>query len=348
MKTLKRHVCWVVAFVVAVGLISFSSPITAAAAGYGSISIHQGSGELASDTGTIVEYNISTYYPETGPLVVQIDSMFTSIAADNAIVRITNSKSEVVYSDTGNKYFLKGTYALFGLKDLPKGKYKIELIWGALDLGDDGFKDFTIIDKGRHPDDPNANQDTSSDKDKSKASGSTSPTVSNPAATPVSKIASPQTTYSVVNGKTLTIPVVAYTTDGSKAKLKYESSDKKIATINSKGKITAKKTGTVKITISAANGKKTTVTVKVVKKAVAVKKVSVSKAPKSLKNGKTKFLKVKLSPAKPTGVIVKFKSSAPKVLSVDKAGKITAKKTGKATITVTAGNKSKKIKIQVK
>nr|WP_296028400.1 Ig-like domain-containing protein [uncultured Blautia sp.] len=41
--------------------------------------------------------------------------------------------------------------------------------------------------------------------------------------------------------------------------MKYSSSNKKIATVNSKGKVTAKKAGTVTITVKAGNVTKTCV-----------------------------------------------------------------------------------------
>jgi hypothetical protein len=52
----------------------------------------------------------------------------------------------------------------------------------------------------------------------------------------------------------------------SKASLKYQSSNTKVAKVNSKGKITAVKKGTATITVTTENGKKTTVKVTVKKK----------------------------------------------------------------------------------
>ena len=63
----------------------------------------------------------------------------------------------------------------------------------------------------------------------------------------------------------------------------------------------------------------------------------------TLKKGKTLKLKVKTNKKKVT-----FKSSNKKVATVSKAGKIKAKKKGKATITVKAGKKKVKIKVTVK
>ena len=50
---------------------------------------------------------------------------------------------------------------------------------------------------------------------------------------------------------------------GSDAKITYKSSNKKVATVNAKGKVTAKRSGTTIITVKAGNIRRTcTVTVK--------------------------------------------------------------------------------------
>jgi hypothetical protein len=165
--------------------------------------------------------------------------------------------------------------------------------------------------------------------------------------TPVTAIRLPQKSFALVTGKSLTLPVVAYTKDKTKAKLTFASSNPKVAKVSAKGKVIAKKRGKATIKITAANGKTASVKVYVLKKAVKIKKVTLVKAPKKLKKNQTKYLKVKISPKKATGVVVKFRSSKPKVISVDKAGKLTALKKGKATITVSAGGKKVKVSIKV-
>lgn len=65
----------------------------------------------------------------------------------------------------------------------------------------------------------------------------------------------------------------------------------------------------------------------------------------TMKAGKTAQLKYQIYPVKKK---VTFKSSSPKVASVNKKGVITAKKAGKATITIKAGNKKVKVKVTVK
>jgi uncharacterized protein YjdB len=106
------------------------------------------------------------------------------------------------------------------------------------------------------------------------------------------------------------------------------------------GKITPRKKGKVTITATSLNGKaKLTLKIYVVTKSAKLKKVTLTKPPKSLKKGKTAILKVKAAPAKATNLKVTFKSSKPKIIKVDKAGKITALKKGKAKITVKSGKK---------
>jgi uncharacterized protein YjdB len=76
-----------------------------------------------------------------------------------------------------------------------------------------------------------------------------------------------------------------------------------------------------------------------VKKAAKLKKLTVSGMKAKLAKGKTAQLKLKVTPASSTNLKIKFKSSKPKIVSIDKAGKLTALKKGKAKITVTVGGK---------
>jgi uncharacterized protein YjdB len=178
-----------------------------------------------------------------------------------------------------------------------------------------------------------------------------SATVSIEAVKNVTNIRTPLAKVYVQKGKSLTVPVALDDSTDAKAtinsKLTWKSSKASVARVDSKGKVTAKKAGTAKITVTAANGKSKTVTVVVASKATKLKKVT-AKFPKSLKVGKAYQLKVKLTSAKATGVNVTFKSSKASVLKVDKAGKLLAVKKGKATITIKAGGKSYKKTVTVK
>jgi uncharacterized protein YjdB len=127
----------------------------------------------------------------------------------------------------------------------------------------------------------------------------------------------------------------------SGAVLSYKSSAPKVAKVDAKGNVSALKAGKVSITITAANGKKLVVKVTVAKKAVKLSKFTLKGLPakSSLKVGKSAQLVIKLGNTKASDLKVSYKSSAPKVIKVDKAGKITALKKGSAKITVKVGSK---------
>jgi hypothetical protein len=157
----------------------------------------------------------------------------------------------------------------------------------------------------------------------------------------VKKLHSPIKTIYLKKGSSLTLPAMAYDKAGKtlSVSLQYSSSRTAVATVNSKGKITAKKAGTAKITIRSKNGTKKIVTVKVVKKAKKISRivVSTSSAPAKMKVGKTYYLTFQATPKNATYGKITLKSSNKSILTIDKAGKIAAKKKGKVTITVKVG-----------
>ena len=131
-------------------------------------------------------------------------------------------------------------------------------------------------------------------------------------------------------------------------KLKYKTSNKKIATISKNGIIRAKKKGTVTITAIAKNNKKAKATTKVtVGKVVKTLKFKEGKK-KTVTAGKKFTLHPTYSPKKASTKAVTFKSSNKKVATVTSKGKVTAKKAGKVTITATCKDaKGKKAKFTV-
>lgn len=120
----------------------------------------------------------------------------------------------------------------------------------------------------------------------------------------------------------------------------YKSSDTKIATVNSKGKVTAKKPGKAKITVTMKSGAKAKYTVKVQKNKVLTKSITLNKKSYTLTKGKTFTIKATRSPITATDKIL-YKSSNKKVATVNSKGKITAKGYGKATITAMAATNGK-------
>lgn len=128
---------------------------------------------------------------------------------------------------------------------------------------------------------------------------------------------------------------------GTTYSVSYKSSRPSVATVSKKGKVTAKKKGSTKITATVKIGN----TVKNVTKTIKVKKayLKFSKKKASLKRKKSYTYKVKAYGIKKSSVT--FSSSKPSVLSIKKkTGKAKAKKKGTATITA----KYKKIKVKTK
>ena len=132
----------------------------------------------------------------------------------------------------------------------------------------------------------------------------------------------------------------------------WKSSDKKIATVSSSGRVKGIAPGKVKITATSVKDSslKKTVTVTVMKKAAAKIRVSAETKQLDLNGQKTVALTAKVSPSS-ASQHVSWKSSDRKVAKVDAKGLVTAVGTGKATITATAEDGSKvtgKITITVK
>lgn len=137
---------------------------------------------------------------------------------------------------------------------------------------------------------------------------------------------------------------IAVTPITSKEKVTYSSSNKKVATVSSKGVIKAKKAGTAKITVKSGK-KKVVVTVKV----TGVKTTNLSGVPAAKNVSKGKSFKIKaIATPKNTDEKITFKSSNKKVATVTSKGVVKGLKKGTATITVQSGSKKMTCKVTVK
>ena len=121
----------------------------------------------------------------------------------------------------------------------------------------------------------------------------------------------------------------------------YKTSNKKVATVNAKGKITAKKKGTATITVYSKADKKKTCKIKVTV-GTPVTKVKLNKTKANLNVGKSLTLKTTLSPKKPSNKGIIWKSSNTKIATVTSKGVVKAKKAGMVKITATAKDGSGK------
>lgn len=128
----------------------------------------------------------------------------------------------------------------------------------------------------------------------------------------------------------------AFTSNGKKPS--FSSSDSKVASVNTYGRITAKKAGTAKITAKIKDGEASC--------NITVEKTRISLNHKSLslENGYSARLTAKVS----TGHPVVFKSSKRSVATVDASGRVLAKKPGTTVITATADKTSVSCTVTVK
>lgn len=130
--------------------------------------------------------------------------------------------------------------------------------------------------------------------------------------------------------------LIAITSNGKKPS--FSSSNSAVASVNTYGKITAKKSGSATITAKIKNGEASC--------KVTVEKTAIELSDRqiTLEAGESKKLKASAS----TGHPVTFKSSKSSIASVDENGRILAKKPGTASITATADKTSVKCKVTVR
>lgn len=153
--------------------------------------------------------------------------------------------------------------------------------------------------------------------------------------TPVVKPGITAKVSQVYVGKKATIKVTKTKVTG---KVTFKSSNKKVATVNSKGVITGKKAGKAVITVKVGKYTKK-LTVKVKKPSFKLVKSSVK-----LKKGKKTTIRVKVAPVSK----VTYKTSNKKVATVNSKGVVTAKKKGTAKITVKCNGITRTFKVTVK
>lgn len=153
--------------------------------------------------------------------------------------------------------------------------------------------------------------------------------------TPVVKPGITAKVSQVYVGKKATIKVTKTKVTG---KVTFKSSNKKVATVNSKGVITGKKAGKAVITVKVGKYTKK-LTVKVKKPSFKLVKSSAK-----LKKGKKTTIRVKAAPVSK----VTYKTSNKKVATVNSKGVVTAKKKGTAKITVKCNGITRTFKVTVK
>lgn len=161
----------------------------------------------------------------------------------------------------------------------------------------------------------------------------------------------------IAAGKKIQLTAKVTPANASNKAVKWTTSNKKYASVTSKGKVTVKKAGigkTVTITAKAkdGSGKKATYKIKIMKN--AVKKINLT-AKKSVKAGKKVTVKASVkTTGKNANKTLKWSTTNKKYATVTSKGKVTTKKSGKGkTVKITAkatdgSGKKKTIKIKIK
>ncbi len=145
------------------------------------------------------------------------------------------------------------------------------------------------------------------------------------------------------NGEKVVLPIKT-TPATSLSRLTYQSSDDSIVTVNQAGRVTGRKKGRAKITITAKNGLRKTLTV-IVKNAPS--KVSLTAKRTVLKKGQNSRIAVRFNQGS-ASYLRRFSSSSPAVASVNAKGTIRARRKGYTWITLRCYNGKKgRVRIRV-
>ena len=137
--------------------------------------------------------------------------------------------------------------------------------------------------------------------------------------------------YTLENGKSLTLKATVLPADTSFKTLTYTTSDKAVATVSAAGVVTAKGAGTAVISAKTADGVTGICRVTVTQSPT---KLILSATSKTLNEGVKLNLSVNFEPKNTTERGLTWSSSDPKVATVDANGNVTAVSKGTAKITV--------------
>lgn len=160
---------------------------------------------------------------------------------------------------------------------------------------------------------------------------------------PVEELILDKTSLEMIKGDTEIITATVKPDDATEKKVEWSSADEKIATVDENGKVTATGAGETVITAKAGDLEATcSVTVK-----IPVESITLDKTSLTLKVGATAVLTATVKPDDATDKTVTWSSSDNSVATVDKTGKVTGVKEGKAIITAKAGDKSATCEVTV-
>jgi uncharacterized protein YjdB len=148
-----------------------------------------------------------------------------------------------------------------------------------------------------------------------------------------------KTSFSLNKGASEILTAAITPENATNKNVTWSSNNADVTSVDANGKVTAVKAGTATITATTTDGNKTATCAVTV--TVPVSSVALNKASLPLEKSKSEILTATVSPNDATNKKVSWTSSNSSAASVDNNGKITAEKTGTATITVTTEDGSK-------
>ncbi len=156
---------------------------------------------------------------------------------------------------------------------------------------------------------------------------------------PVSSITLSLLSVTLEIGQTTQLIATVHPENAADKTITWSSNNDKIATVDSNGVVTAVAEGNAVIT-ATAGGKSATCAVSVKKSVVAVTSVTLNKTSLNMTKGQSETLTATVTPDNATDKTVSWSSSDATIASVDQNGRVTALKSGSATIMAKAGEKS--------
>lgn len=150
------------------------------------------------------------------------------------------------------------------------------------------------------------------------------------------EITKPTTAVLVLKkGKTYSLKYRVFPDDATNKRVKFTSSNKKVATVSAKGKIKAIKSGFASITVESVADKEKSAVI-AVKVGTPIEKISVNMDSITLEQGETTSLEATISPNKASYKKIRYITSNQSVATVSSNGKITAVAAGTAEVTAMA------------
>ena len=163
---------------------------------------------------------------------------------------------------------------------------------------------------------------------------------------PVTGITLDKKSAEMLTGATLQLNATITPEDASSKEIKWTSSDNNIATVSTKGLVTAKRAGKVTVT-ATANKFTATCEITITDPYIEVTEITLDKTEATITEGETLQLEATVTPEDATDATVIWTSSDEFVATVDENGLVTAISMGEAVITAQAGDKTAECIVKV-